>query len=179
MAVTKEQIAEAFRRRVDRFGYRKSTVDELAADLHISKKTIYVHFATKAEIYRHIVEGMAAESRQQLLAAVAPLPTAGERFEALTRMVLETARAHVLETDRAEWEAEFTVAADAFRVALGSAIRELVQAGIESGEFAIRDADMAERLLAAMLIEHSVAVREDAARDWDEDLVAAVRRFVG
>ena len=35
-----------------KFGYRKVTMDEIAADLHISKNTIYKFFVGKEEIAR-------------------------------------------------------------------------------------------------------------------------------
>lgn len=178
-STTAAAIAAAFQHRVERFGYRKTTVDEVAADLGISKKTIYAHFASKAEIYQHVVAGIAAETSAQLLASVASLPTAGARIEAATRTILRMARAHIAETDRAEWEAEFTVATDAFREALGSVIRQLVQDGIDAGELAVEDAGLAARLLGALLVEYSIALREDPGQDMDEAVVAAVRRFVG
>ena len=77
----KEQIAEVFGRHLSRFGYAKTTLDEIAAEMHISKKTIYAHFDSKAEIYAYIIEGMAAAEKTKLAAAVATLPTyaAGSR----------------------------------------------------------------------------------------------------
>ncbi len=41
------RIMEAAKRLVQLYGMRRVTVDEIAAELHISKKTIYRHFADK------------------------------------------------------------------------------------------------------------------------------------
>ena len=179
MTVTAEQIAAAFAKRVERFGYRKTTVDEIAADLRVSKKTIYVHFAGKAEIYRFIVDRLAAETAAALRAEIAEVAGAGARFEAVARLVLAQTRAHVRATDAAEWSAEFTVAADAFRAGLAVLFREIVEAGIAAGELSVVDAATAVRLVGALFIEYAVVLREDPGFDGDEEFVAAARRFLG
>ena len=79
----KEQIAETFERFVGRLGYAKTTLDEVARELHISKKTIYVHFDGKREIYAYIVERQATAEQRRLRAMVAELPTHRARAEAL------------------------------------------------------------------------------------------------
>ena len=179
MAVSREQIADAFERRVERFGYAKTTLDEIAADLHISKKTIYVHFDGKAAIYRHIVERIARMSRSELARQVEGLPTYAEKLAGVVRLVIGTARAHVLETEAAEWRAQFVVAEDAFRQAFGSLLAEILTAGAKAGEFAGMDAALATRMIGAMVIEYTLMLREDPALDRDEELVAAIARFAG
>ena len=44
-------------------GYCQCTMDELAAELGMSKKTLYVHFASKDDIVRAVLEQLAAEVR--------------------------------------------------------------------------------------------------------------------
>lgn len=46
----REAILDAADRRLARFGYRKMTVDELAADAGIGKGTVYLHFDSKEEV---------------------------------------------------------------------------------------------------------------------------------
>lgn len=179
MPVTKEQIADAFEKRVERFGFAKTTLDELAHDLGISKKTIYTQFDSKADIYGYIVSRLARESRLQLQSAVSGLPTFGEKLTQVVRLVVGMARTHVRETDRSEWEAEYVVAEDAFTEAIGALVAEILAGGIAAGEFAVRDASFATRMLTAMLIEYTLMMRDDPALDRDEEFVAAARRFAG
>ena len=95
------------------------------------------------------------------------------------RIILETARQHVESTERDEWLAEYEVAADAFRKASGDLIRELVQAGMDTGEFAPGDARLVEQMLVAMTVEYLLIVRADPSYDRDEELLARIRRFIG
>ena len=175
----KEQIAEAFERHVARFGYSKTTLDEIAKELHISKKTIYVHFDGKREIYEYIVERQANQERLRMKAQVSQLPTNRERVEALVSFVIASARAHIAETTEAEWLQEYEIAADAFKKAHGDLIRELIADGIGAGEFAEGDPVLVEKIIAAMVVEYLVMVNSDPAYDRDQELVERILRFVG
>ena len=52
-------------------GYSQCTMDELAADLGMSKKTLYVHFASKDEIFRVVLDQLGAEIRAEADALLA------------------------------------------------------------------------------------------------------------
>jgi AcrR family transcriptional regulator len=51
-------------------GLKKFTVDELAAELHISKKTLYQYFSGKDEMIRGCFEETLGSDRQSVLDAV-------------------------------------------------------------------------------------------------------------
>jgi AcrR family transcriptional regulator len=179
MSPTQQRIAEVFERRVGEVGYDKATLDDVAREMKISKKTIYVHFDSKREIYAYIVERQAAREKMRLAASVATLPTYSARLEAVMRVVLESARGHIDETGRDEWLREYEIAADAFRKANGDLIRELVQAGMDAGEFPPGDAALVEKMLAAMIVEYLVLVNANPSYDRDSELLERIRRFVG
>jgi len=179
MSTTKQQIADVFERHVERYGYAKTTLDEVAREMHISKKTIYVHFDGKADIYAHIVARMAKEEQSRLKATISELPDKRARIDALLRFVIGSARAHILATSEAEWMQEYEVAADAFRVAHGALIREIVAEGIEAGEFAPGDATFVEKMVAAMVLEYVVLVNAQPDYDRDDELVERTLRFIG
>jgi len=50
-----DKILTAAQARMVRFGYHKVTMDEIAADLRMSKNTIYVHFPSKIDIAKCLV----------------------------------------------------------------------------------------------------------------------------
>ncbi len=175
----KDQIAETFERHVARVGYAKANLDDIAKELHISKKTIYVHFDGKREIYSTIVERQAATEQRKLRAMVADLPNHRGKAEALLKLVIASARAHIAATSEAEWLAEYEIAADAFAKANGDLIREIVAEGISAGEFAQGDPALVEQMCRAMLLEYTQLVNAQPGYDRDAELVERVLRFIG
>ena len=178
MSTSKQQIADAFERQLSLEGYDRTTLDDIARGLHISKKTIYVHFDGKRDIYAFLVTGQAAREKMRLAAAVATLPSYAERVEAVMSLVLKSARDHINVTGRDEWLREYEIAADAFRQANGELLRELIEAGMQAGEFAQGDAVFAERMIAAMLLDYVVMVNEDPSIDHDAELIERINKFL-
>jgi AcrR family transcriptional regulator len=174
----KEQIAEAFERQVGRVGYAKTTLDDIARELRISKKTIYVHFDGKREIYAHIVAEQAKREQARLRAMVAELPTHREKAEALLKFVVSAARAHIAETSEVEWLQEYEIAADAFTKANGDLLREVVDEGMSSGEFVGGESELVQKMVAAMLLEYLVIVNATPGYDRDDELVERILRFI-
>jgi AcrR family transcriptional regulator len=179
MTTVKDQITETFERHVADHGFQKANLDGVARELKISKKTIYVHFDGKRDIYETVVARQAQQMKMQLAASVALLPTHRARLEAVLRSMLETSRTHVVETSEEEWMAEYEVAADSWRKAYGDLMRELVQGGMEAGELPAGDAALVERMIEAMVIEYLMLVRADPAYDRDAELLERITRFVG
>ena len=179
MSTTQQQIAEVFERRVTEVGYDKANMDDVAREMRISKKTIYAHFGSKREIYAFVVERQAAREKMRLAASVATLPTYAARLEAVMRLTLDMARQHLAATGREEWLREYEIAADAFRRANGDLVRELVQAGMDAGEFVPGDAELVEKMTAAMIVEYLLIVNSDPSYDRDAELLERIRRFVG
>ena len=175
----KDQIAEKFERHVARAGYAKANLDDIAKELHISKKTIYVHFDGKREIYSTIVERQAATEQRRLRGMVADLPNHRAKAEALLKLVIGAARAHIAETSRDEWLAEYEIAADAFAKANGDLLHEIVAEGIAAGEFAQGDPALVEKMCRAMLLEYTLMVNAQPEYDRDAELVERVLRFIG
>ncbi len=59
----KERILEAAIKRFEYFGYKKTTVDEIAEDAEISKGAVYLHFKSKEEI---LLEAMLRHVRERI-----------------------------------------------------------------------------------------------------------------
>lgn len=51
----KQQIIEAARKLFTMYGYRKVSMDEIAREANVTKKTIYTYFKDKEELYQYFV----------------------------------------------------------------------------------------------------------------------------
>jgi TetR/AcrR family transcriptional regulator, regulator of autoinduction and epiphytic fitness len=52
-----------------RYGYRKTSIDDIAVAARVAKRTVYLHFANKAAVFLAILEYLAEQVRQRCLAA--------------------------------------------------------------------------------------------------------------
>lgn len=179
MSTSQQQIAEVFAKHVERFGYAKATLDDVAREMHISKKTIYVHFESKRDIYAYLVTRQAAAEKLRMKAELAKLPSCSARVEALVTFVIAQGRGHINETSRTEWLQELEIAADAFREAHGDLIREVVAEGMAAGEFPAGDARLVEKMVGAMVVEYLVLINAEPEFDRDAELLERIMRFIG
>ena len=62
----REMILEAAKKRFQRFGYSKTTMDEIAIDAGISKGTIYLYFENKEDIFNELLSSEALEMERYL-----------------------------------------------------------------------------------------------------------------
>jgi len=65
-AAVRARILEAARRRFFQEGYARVTMDELARELGISKKTLYQHFPTKAALAAAVMEAFRSQAAEGL-----------------------------------------------------------------------------------------------------------------
>lgn len=63
----KNLILDKAKERFDRFGYKKTTMDELSRDCKISKKTIYEHFNDKEDLFTNLMLRENYKVRKMLL----------------------------------------------------------------------------------------------------------------
>lgn len=52
----KEQIIEAARKLFHQFGFKKVSMDEIAVEAGVTKKTIYMYFKSKEELLKYFIE---------------------------------------------------------------------------------------------------------------------------
>jgi AcrR family transcriptional regulator len=176
---TKDQIAQTFHRHVERYGYGKASVEDVAAELGISKRTIYQHFSSKKELYAYVIEGIAAQQRQQLEAMIADDSTYSAKMRHFLTLVVGGMRVHIQQTSKSDWMQEFEIAFDAMAGAYGAIGTVLVAKGHEAGEFEFADAALANELIGALVTHYGVMVRDDLAYDADEAVVDALMRMLG
>lgn len=179
MPASKEQIADAFERHVQRFGFGRASVEDVAAELGISKRTIYQHFGSKKELYAYVVGRVAEAERQRLEALVADLPSARAKMEHFLMIVVSGMRTHIQETSKADWMQEFEIAYDAMAGAYGVVGTAIAGEGHAAGEFQFEDAELANALIGAVVTQYGVIVRDRRDYDQDDVVVAAIMRMLG
>ena len=51
-----EQIIAAARRLFNRYGFKKVSMDEIAREAGVTKKTIYMYFSSKEELLKYFIQ---------------------------------------------------------------------------------------------------------------------------
>ena len=85
----REAILDATDRLLGRFGYRKMTVEDIAAEAGIGKGTVYLHFNSKEEVVLSRVDRMVDHLKERLREIAQSDTTAAERLQSmlLTRVL--------------------------------------------------------------------------------------------
>jgi AcrR family transcriptional regulator len=83
---TREAILDACDHIMARYGFRKMTMDDLAREAHVSKRTIYYHFPSKEEVGLSSI-GRVVEQVHRTLKDLAALPNPPE--DKLKQMLVE------------------------------------------------------------------------------------------
>ena len=83
---TREAILDATDRLLGRLGYQKTTIDDLAREAGVARRTVYLHFPSKEEIFLCSIDRVV----DRLLARLAEIAgSGGPPAERLRRMLLE------------------------------------------------------------------------------------------
>ena len=52
----KEQIIEAARKLFNKFGFKKVSMDEIAREAGVTKRTVYMYFSSKEELFNYFIQ---------------------------------------------------------------------------------------------------------------------------
>jgi AcrR family transcriptional regulator len=83
----RDQIVEAAREVFAKYGYRKTTIEDIASSVYKAKSSVYHYFSGKDEIFRAVIEREASQLLRSLREAVDAEKTPVMKFRTLTRFL--------------------------------------------------------------------------------------------
>jgi AcrR family transcriptional regulator len=182
MPASKDEIADLFWRHVQHYGFAKTSVGEVAAELGISKTTVYQHFSSKQDILRYVIEGAARHGAERMRIEYSTIPTYWGRIERLIREdVLQQTRDWLDQNLESEARHQFELGGKIARATYHSLMVGWVTKGTEAGEFhpIAGDAELTARFMGAIALDATELIREDRSRDIDDAVIEAARRLFG
>jgi AcrR family transcriptional regulator len=173
-------LLDAARDVIMRFGYRKATLEDVAAEAGVSRATIYNYFTSKEEVFQAIIQREVERLREVMLTSSDPESPPDERL-------LEFVRAHFrhLRAVRTLYSVTQIAAKDVMPMVVGEIegfdkdVRAFLTAtlreGVDSGRFRPVDAEaLASALQAALrgldevfMFEGAEAARDGALLLWE------------
>ncbi|MCV9940214.1 TetR/AcrR family transcriptional regulator [Boseaceae bacterium BT-24-1] len=78
-----EQIAEAALRLFARYGYKRTSMDDIAREAGVARATLYLHFKGKDDVFRAMLAGLGAQVETRCREALATPGPFAERLAAL------------------------------------------------------------------------------------------------
>ncbi len=83
------QILTLAKKKFERFGFSKTTVDEIAKDANISKRTLYQEFENKEKILEELLMFEALSVRKAILNQINKVADPAEKLETFIRLALK------------------------------------------------------------------------------------------
>ncbi len=177
-SLQKQSIADAFQKHFQHFGYKKTSVDDISNELHVSKKTIYQYFSKKEEIFYYVVSRIARQYLKQMESGLAQSPTHREKLAQLIHLIFCEAKNWLKDNDAFEFRYKYEIAELAFKDAYSELMKQLLQQGIEAGEFAAAPVELTVRMLQGMISESMRLVSANPDLVVEDHLTSAILKLV-
>lgn len=175
----KIRIAGAFEKHFRHFGFKKTTVDDVAAELGSSKKTIYNYFNSKDEIFYFIISRKAKARKEMIEKKIIHLDSAKEKMDAMILINFEEFRKiHKRKIKAFDDRFQSEIAAGAFREAFKQMVSDILTEGIENKEFEVCDHEMTVRYIQSLISETVMKMREDSEAKPEDFLVFTVNKLL-
>lgn len=140
---TKDSILSVATRLFSRFGFHKTSMDEIAKIARKAKGSLYYHFASKEELFREVVSIEMTTLKNQLSVIVSNFDlTASEKINKylIKRMEILNTAANYHETLKADFFEHFHFIDD-IRTELDlwekEHLKKIILQGVDKGEFAV------------------------------------------
>jgi AcrR family transcriptional regulator len=176
MPASRDEIASTFMGLAFRYGFKRTSVEDVAKALRISKKTIYEAFPSKEAILEYALELTALEQRRSVEARLTETSALGRALETV-RMALADARAGFAASPALDLVDPDLQAQVNDRV-YGPMVRDLLESGVAAGAFQIADVEMTSRFVQAIGMEAVRQIHDDPESRPEEAAVEAVRRMI-
>lgn len=139
-----------------KFGLAKTTIDDIAKKARMGKASIYYYFKSKESIFQEVIDKEGRALQDKILVAVNTEKSPQEKMRAyfITRMTILKDLINYYSALRDEYLDHYSFVAKArqsFDVFETTLISNILQEGIQSGDFEVENAALAaEAILAAL-----------------------------
>jgi TetR/AcrR family transcriptional regulator len=161
MTDRRDEIAEMFKKYFHHYGMKKTSVDDVAAEMHISKKTIYEYFESKEAVFAFIIQQEAEQAGQSMLRRMEGLPSAAARLRMLIHLIFDNVSLYVKSSHGLDLHDRDDMAMRIFQAAYESILLQVVDDGVRAGEFNLPEGDLNRAFLKGIILQGLQTLRAD------------------
>ena len=154
-----------------RFGFKKTTMEDIARALHRGKSSIYNYFTSKEEIFKKVVEKESRQLKEEITNAVNQENTPQKKLRAyvISRMHVLQNLANFYSAIKDDYFEHYSFVEKLREKHLHDElelITEILKEGVEKGIFVIKDLDITAWAIITALkgFEYPWAVEQDVAK---------------
>lgn len=166
----REQIIESAKDIFSRFGFKKTTVDDIAHSIHKAKSSIYYYFGSKEEIFEEVIRREYAYLKERLREALAAEESPEGRLRAyvLTRLRVLLKVSNFYGAITSDYFSYFGLIEKLRKDYVQEEIevfRRILQEGVEKGAFEIKNTEITARTVITAMkgLEYDWATTENAS----------------
>jgi AcrR family transcriptional regulator len=178
--VTRDEMLEQSRRLLEEGTLASLTVDALAKNLHMSKSTLYKHYASKDDLVIELVDHVCSLTEREVEEANFTVDTSAALdlvFEIASRHASSLPTALLLEHDRLPKRAVARLTKTSAQ--LGRAFRNVIRRGSEEGTFHVAHPDLAATCFVASVDVVTRACATGEVEVSREEAITYVRSLLG
>jgi AcrR family transcriptional regulator len=170
----RDQILDSASSIFSRFGFKKTTMDEIARHMRKGKSSIYYYFTSKEEIYEAVIEKEAEQLRREVIRAISLASEPQEKLKAyiLARMKTFRKLSNFYDALRNEYLSHLDSVEKIRRKYDREEIhilQDLLQEGIDRKAFNIKDPELAAIAIVTALKGLEVPMFWSENRTYAED----------
>ena len=174
----KKIIADAFKEHFQYYGYKKTTVDDIAKELHISKKTIYQYFSTKEKVFYFIISHIAKQYAKNIQQKLREEDTVQKKFMVLINIIFKESRKWLKKNDAFEFKYKYELSAMVFLDAYALLIKELLVEGIKKGEFPEMNVELKVHFVQGILGQSLKLLSQNFKLDLEQETYDAIIKIL-
>lgn len=178
MGSTKDEMARTFLALADRHGYRRATVEEVAALCRISKKTIYETFESKAALYEYAL-GLWAEGQRAAVEARLTATAPAGRLAQWVGLAFADARDAAASTRHPGADGPADLVNEVNERVFAPLIADLLERGNQEAAWTVPDPALTARFCIAVGVEGVSRLLLNPDHDTEAATLDAIRRLVG
>jgi AcrR family transcriptional regulator len=178
MVNRRDDIADAFKKHFHYYGFKKTSVDDVAGELHISKKTIYEYFDSKEEVFEFVISREAKNMGTRMDANLGEVQGSEAKIRVLIHMIFENAASYIAASQSLDFKSQDEIATRAFQSAYEGILRQVVDKGKQEKAFSGTFDDLDLSFVYAVIQKALMSMRDEPAKNPELAVFAMVIKML-